>query len=53
MRPPVQIAVHPARCTLFGRRVHHGLVGLILLLSDVHDWRVWLRDLLAHPNTRR
>lgn len=32
------------RCYLLGRRVHHGLVGLLLVLHDVRDFRVWVRD---------
>lgn len=40
------------RVWILGRRVHHGLLGLVLLLSDVHDWRVWLRDLARSPRVR-
>lgn len=53
MRAPVRIEMVPSpRVYVFGRRLHHGLVGLALLLSDVHDWRVWVRDLLKHPEAR-
>lgn len=41
---PVQITrdrrMYVGRC-----RIHHGLVGLLLLVHDAKDWQVWIRDL--------
>lgn len=31
-----------------GCRVHHGLLGLVLLLHDWRDRRRWLVDLIPH-----
>lgn len=45
----IRVTLLPPRCYLFGRRVHHGAVGLVLLLSDWHDRRRWLADLVRHP----
>lgn len=49
----LRVTFRPVRCYVFGRRVHHGLIGLVLLLHDRHDYRVWLRDLVAHPGLNR
>ena len=48
----IRVSLHPPRVTVFGHRVHHGLIGLVLLLHDRHDARVWLRDLIKHPHAR-
>lgn len=31
-----------------GCRVHHGLIGLVLVVHDIKDWRKWLIDLIPH-----
>jgi hypothetical protein len=48
----VRISLFPPRFYLFGRRVHHGLIALVWLLTDWHDRHVWIRDLLKHPERR-
>lgn len=52
LAPILRVSLAPPRCYVFGRRVHHGLVGLALVAHDVHDWRVWVRDLAKHPRAR-
>lgn len=46
---PLEVTLRPARVYVFGHRIHHGLVGLILLLHDRNDWKVWVKDLVMHP----
>ena len=49
MNAPVRITFRPTRCYVFGRRVHHGPVALLWFLTDIKDWRVWVRDFLKRP----
>lgn len=48
----IEITFRPTRVYVLGRRVHHGLLGLVLVLLDRHDWRVWVTDFLRHPGWR-
>jgi hypothetical protein len=50
----VRITLWPPRTYIFNRRIHHVWPGVLLILSDLKDWRVWLRDLLFRdPDTLR
>ena len=48
----IRVSLFPPRCFVMGRRLHHGAIGLLLLVHDWHDRRCWLRDFLKHPETR-
>ena len=51
MLPRVTVQLHPGpRLYIGGHRVHHGLVGLVLCLSDIRDARRWVSDLLRYSN---
>jgi hypothetical protein len=49
MKHILRLELLPPRCFIANRRVHHGLLGLALMLHDWHDHRVWIRDLIKHP----
>ena len=48
----IRVQLFPPRCWIFGRRIHHGLIGLLLIVHDRHDARVWIRDFVKHPQSR-
>jgi hypothetical protein len=48
----IRFTVRPLRCYLLGRRVHHGLIGLALIVHDRKDRGRWLSDFLKHPGLR-
>jgi hypothetical protein len=41
----LRITIHPPRLWILNHRIHHGLLGLLLLIHDHRDWRHWLSDL--------
>lgn len=43
----VKVGLSPPRVYIFGHRVHHGLFGIVLVLSDLHDWRKWVHDFVC------
>lgn len=45
----IRVTLLPPRCYVFGRHIHHGLIGMLLMLHDRRDWRCWLPDLVWHP----
>jgi len=42
----IRIKLWPPRVWIRGHRIHHGLIGLLLCLHDIHDWRVWITDFI-------
>lgn len=42
--PLIVVTLRPARVYVAGRRIHHFWAGLLLILSDIRDWRVWWKD---------
>lgn len=48
----IRVQFFPPRFFFCGRRVHHGLVALLWLLTDIHDRHVWISDFLKHPDSR-
>lgn len=44
IRRMLRIELLPPRVYVLNHRIHHGFLGLVLMLHDRHDWRVWLSD---------
>ncbi len=41
----IVITFRPPRVTVAGHRIHHAWLGVVIVLSDLKDYRVWLSDL--------
>lgn len=40
----IRVTLKPAQVFVGKHRIHHGFIGILLMLHDFRDWRVWIRD---------